>query len=549
MTSVLSDIKDYCEEAQKIQEHILMYFDDTNAANDDDNLKKIFQEIDRQNVAKSEDLFDQFLRMISSYASNHNHSNNFYKKFFRIINEYKNVIKSNYNNEEIFTIFVHNEPILLFLLKEKIFQIDEDVDNLIKNQDHVEQFQFFFPTDKFDEQDREDGQNHSKLCKIIRSDNVNDFVEFINTNNVQLGSNISPSIFETNKFLQEHQETSILQYSAFYGSIQIFKYIVDKQIDLLTKDIWEFAFLGQNNEIIEAIIGFQIPPPNDCFQLCLFNSIKSLQNKTYEKIKEKFLPSENDNDNNMPPPKRVINIELYHAILSFNYPIIVKYITNENNTSFNDIFQASCKVGFLKIIQLFNGVNGIKINECSKHSALHKACIIGDYNLVKQLLTINEIDINQQSVTYVKDVVKQDYDGLTPLELAIRYGHNKIVQLLLSNDKIDINKISRWRGSPPLLIAAKFNNVNATKLLLARDDIKVNAQCHDEYRINNGLQLTGGRETALMIACKYNRVEIVKLLLKHPNVDTKLVDWQGKTPVECTDNLEIKSLFSEKEPH
>mgnify|MGYP001026848459 FL=1 len=174
---------------------------------------------------------------------------------------------------------------------------------------------------------------------------------------------------------------------------------------------------------------------------------------------------------------------------------------------------------------------------------LQHACVIGDLYLVKILLTVPDIEVNLQSMSHVRDVSVQDYDGVTALEIAIRYGHSKILSLLLSQPNIDANKKSRWRGNPPLVIAAKFNNVRATKLLLARENINVNAQTHDEYRINRNLTLAGGRETALHFACRYNRVEIVKLLLKYPGISTNLANWDNKEPVDVTDNQEIKDLF------
>ena len=67
---------------------------------------------------------------------------NFYPKWkeliILIINESMDIIKRNYSNQEIFSIFHHNEPLILFLSKENIFQFD-DIKYLIINRHHQEQ--------------------------------------------------------------------------------------------------------------------------------------------------------------------------------------------------------------------------------------------------------------------------------------------------------------------------------------------------------------------------------------------------------------------------
>lgn len=547
MIEALDQIQSYCNNLKPIQDYVLTYLNDSDTANDQDNLNKIFQEIENQNISKNEILFDEFLRMLSSIASYHLYSNNFYKKIIRLINEYKNVIKNNYTNEEIFSIFLHNEPIIIFLSKEEIFNFeDNDFKNLINNNDYKEQYDYFFSTE-LDEQER--GKNHTQLCKIIRSDQKDDFFAFIEQNNILLNSNIQPSMFETNHFLREQKEVSLLQYSAIYGSVEIFRSIIEKEPDLLTGEIWPFAFLGGNSYVIEIVEALSTPPPKDNFKSCLLILIQRHQNELFNQIKSNYTPEketteEGELDIKDEDDEYIVNPLIKTAIHSFNFSIISQLIKDvKSDEEINEILHEASKVGFSKIVELVMNLPSININKCEKTTALQKACNNGNYFVVNILIAHPNIDLNLQSLPNIEanDV---NYDGLTALSRAVRYGHNKVVDLLLKQEKIDVNRNSRWYGTAPIHAAAIFNNVKAMELLLKCNGINVNIQTNDHYKMISQLTLVDGRETALHLACLYNHAEIVKLLLAAPGIDKTLKNWDEKTPIEYTDNQEIKSLFN-----
>ena len=56
------------------------------------------------------------------------------------------------------------------------------------------------------------------------------------------------SIFETNSFLLEREETSLIEYAAFFGSIQIVKYLDLNGVDL-SDSLMLFAIHGKNVEL------------------------------------------------------------------------------------------------------------------------------------------------------------------------------------------------------------------------------------------------------------------------------------------------------------
>ena len=50
------------------------------------------------------------------------------------------------------------------------------------------------------ENNRKKGENENYLCQLIREDSIDEFVSFVNRNNLNLSSKIKRSIFETNSF-------------------------------------------------------------------------------------------------------------------------------------------------------------------------------------------------------------------------------------------------------------------------------------------------------------------------------------------------------------
>ena len=93
---------------------------------------------------------------------------------------------------------------------------------------------------------RKVGEDENFICKLIRDDNIKDFIVYVNKNNIQLNTPIKLSIFETNAFLIKKQNESqnkgitLTEYAAFFGSIQIIKYL-QMEGEKLTPSLWLYA--------------------------------------------------------------------------------------------------------------------------------------------------------------------------------------------------------------------------------------------------------------------------------------------------------------------
>lgn len=59
-------------------------------------------------------------------------------------------------------------------------------------------------TEDFDEK-RKLRENDDFICNLIRNDSIDEYISYINQNNLLLDANIEQSIFEINSFLLETQ--------------------------------------------------------------------------------------------------------------------------------------------------------------------------------------------------------------------------------------------------------------------------------------------------------------------------------------------------------
>ena len=190
------------------------------------------------------------LKLISHIADNHIRNFYFNLKIERILQLLE--INKYLSNRQIFDIFKNNKQILLFLFKEKILIIDEYIANQM-NKDQFKQLkypEFFFNEIKpflnsnyvfnfslsknqmyygalisYPHENRNIDENEDFFCNLIRKDLIKEFIVHVSKTNMKLERSIQRSIIETNSFLFD-KTLSLIEYAAFFGSIQIFKYLM-----------------------------------------------------------------------------------------------------------------------------------------------------------------------------------------------------------------------------------------------------------------------------------------------------------------------------------
>ena len=158
----------------------------------------------------------------------------------------------------------------------------------------------------------------------------------------------------------------------------------------------------------------------------------------------------------------------------------------------------------------------------------------GDHEVVDQLLSQEDIDINERDVTSGNtaligassnghlEVVElllndpeinvniQNIDGRNALMMAIINGHNDVVSALTQRDDIDINATDTLFGNTALHYSVVNSNGQATKIILDYSDVDVNIQNNSDL-------------TPLIIAASdKDSSEILEMLIKVPNIDFEL---------------------------
>lgn len=266
--------QEYISKIKSIQDALLSYIDEENQ---DDEL---YHRLIELKIHEDNDNFKAFLYLISKISNTHYRSHEFYNKIDKLLHNFKNEILKNYSNPAIFDIFSSNKRIILFLIQSNIINIDEYILSQLQIKNYLP---YFSPeikklgktAEKEDETNesfedfenkRLTGENDSYLCKLIREDSLEEFVKFINKTNLSLKGQIQPSIFETNTILNEKSPT-LIEYAAFFGSIQIFIYLMNK-VDLEIS-LCPYAIHGRNAEIINFFEENTIDTENEyikCFE-------------------------------------------------------------------------------------------------------------------------------------------------------------------------------------------------------------------------------------------------------------------------------------------
>ena len=174
------------------------------------------------------------LHLIESITSNHFYDKNYWERIEDILLLIKDDITNLLTNDEIFTIFKNNKKMILFLFQSNILIPDHSIFVILTNQTYenfqndyyfyTELNQFYVSNEKYDEcsnlkdnllheQKRQLGENDNDICHLIRNDLLNEFISYLNKNNLSPNYEIIPSMYETNQFLIQNK-ANLINYSA-----------------------------------------------------------------------------------------------------------------------------------------------------------------------------------------------------------------------------------------------------------------------------------------------------------------------------------------------
>ncbi|KAK8865480.1 hypothetical protein M9Y10_011035 [Tritrichomonas musculus] len=371
------DVIDYIEKKKYIQKAVLDFID-CNENNEEsyENLSFFIEEqYDQENRCELKII----LRLILEIASNNYRNSAFFNKIDQIIIALKNQIMHLFSNYEIFYIFKGNKRILLLLFKEKILNFEPSIFYTIMNGKYQKANypSYFFPEIKtfyeeklknendkkksilfykncqlinkdYDlfELNRKNGLNEEQICELIRNDCLEEFISFIQNNQIRMTTTIKPSIFETNNFLHD-KECTLIEYATFYGSINIFTYLSKNKVEL-TESLWLFAAHNRNTNLITLLIDLNAKRRKETYQKCLAESIKC----------HNFIITDFIKYNLMNDQQKEINNDVHQCLKYYNFCFLPNEFLNAN-----DIFYDCCKYDYLNLVRYLYQIMDLNIND------------------------------------------------------------------------------------------------------------------------------------------------------------------------------------------
>ncbi|KAK8898266.1 hypothetical protein M9Y10_000544 [Tritrichomonas musculus] len=361
------DIKQYFDEKKELQNNFLTYIDDSDSI--EVNFDSLISFIKEHKIHESQDELTHLLGLLISIANNHHRQSDFFTKIKRVISYFAKEIKQNLTSKDIFTIFSSNKLLLLYLIKENIIKIDafmiidlyqrtepngtrylpyflpEIKEKL--NEKPIKNIEFDFSDfesivqDNYEEK-RSIGENDSYICSLIRNDLIDDFISHVTVTNYPLDSNVEASVYETNSFLNE-SEVSLIEYAAFYGSIQIFQYLKYNNIEL-KPSLWIYALHSRSPDLIHLLEECQVVPDDKTYEKCFFEAIQCHHNDFADYVHNNLVVhDENASDGEQTFEERFIGCSFRH----YNY----EYFPENFDEDY--AFFYLCKYKYQKIVDLF----------------------------------------------------------------------------------------------------------------------------------------------------------------------------------------------------
>ena len=376
------EFEDYIKQKKELYYQLLLYIE--NEAFSDENFQNLIRHINTQNTKENRQELREFFCLLLKISNNHFKSANFMNKIQRIISELKDNIINTFSNSEIFDIFKCNKNILLYLIKKSILTIDKAIAYQIleKSDTKYPKYHLFFASEikqfvDFDmwsdienellrynsqifenfEINRQNGENESFICSLIRDDSVEEFISYVNRTNISFSSQIKTSIFETNSFLLKKKEPTLIEYAAFYGSIQIFQYLRLNNTKLMPS-LWLYAIHGRNPELIHLLEESGVEPNDKTYEECLKMAIKCHHNDIANYIKENLL------DEKIEISNLEHNYDENIVAYSFRY-MNYDFIPIDLNNKF--LLDYSCHYNYFKLVEILMKTKKFPLNASIIH--------------------------------------------------------------------------------------------------------------------------------------------------------------------------------------
>lgn len=340
------DFNEYLDGMSKIQNSLLEYVE-----NDQETDQNLIQLINEYKISNNKKELKQFIHIFMQILNNHHRQHDFYDKVLKILTFIKNDIKKYFANDEIYNLFESNNRIILFLINEEILILNEYICKKINHEYFAPEISVFKHEEKnqqnlpenFDKM-RKIGENDSYICQLIRDDLIDDFILHVNKNNIQFKTaKIESSIFETNLLLSK-RNTNFIEYAAFFGSVQIFKYLFLNGMKL-ESSLWIYVIHGRNPELIHLLEENNIKPSDKSFEECVDEAIKCHHNEIANYLQNNYYNNEKNKNKILSKSLKYYNFELINPDINnedflfdlciYDYFTLVKLILKHTTVDIN----------------------------------------------------------------------------------------------------------------------------------------------------------------------------------------------------------------------
>ena len=364
------EILEYVNQKKILQEHLLTFIE--NESDDNEDYEKLTKIFEKQNISNNRDEFLSFLYLLIKIIDNHKRTKNFFKKIEQILLYFQEDIKEKFTNTEKIEIFKSNNRIFLFLINTELIASDETFFDFFDKYDYLIEpgkFHYFYPeikklfdseTRKMIEKDilkqdpdifenfdkkRQKAENDTYIAELIREDLIDEFIMYVNQTNYPLNNRIKHSIFETNAFLIEDKEPTLIEYSAFFGSIQIFQYLRLNKVKI-RQSLMLYAIHGNNADMIHLLEENGVKFDERCLRESIKCHHKEITNYIQNNLNSKKLKIEKDFDDNVILycfqncnyeffPDDLFSYYVLFYSCSFNYINLLKLLLKENKLDIN----------------------------------------------------------------------------------------------------------------------------------------------------------------------------------------------------------------------
>lgn len=306
---ILMNILEYIDQMKSMQQNLLDFLD--NEKDTEEYFQNIAQMLADKQITSNRHKLKAFLHMLTQISNNHHRHIDFFEKIDKILFTIKDDISKIYSNSEIFDIFESNKRLLLFFVEEKLLNIDTSIKTKMM-QKSTDYFPYLLPERYLNAgnipentESRKLGENTDIVASMIRQDLIEEFITYVKKQNYSLQNFIKATYYETNNFLLKRNKVTLIEYAAFFGSSQIFKYLYQNEVEL-TSSLWLFAVHGDDAEIIKILEEKSVQPPSNSYYECIKEAIKCHHNNIVNYIQNNFLDEnlikidfENKFDNNV----------------------------------------------------------------------------------------------------------------------------------------------------------------------------------------------------------------------------------------------------------